>query len=94
MAGVVRNKKRRRQGVNSMTQTEIETIVLQAIRRIAPESEPEHLNPEVPFRDQLDFDSVDFLTLMQQLQEALHRKIPETDYPGLATLNGCLAYLG
>ena len=76
-----------------MTKTEIKTIVLQAIQRIAPESNPEHLDPDVPFRDQFDFDSVDFVNLMEQLQEAFHRKIPETDYPGLATLNGCLAYL-
>ena len=76
-----------------MTQAEIETIVLQAIRRIAPESDSVHFDREVPFRDQLDFDSVDFLNLMEQLQGAFHRKIPETDYPGLATLNGCLAYL-
>ncbi len=76
-----------------MSKTEIKTIVLQAIHRIAPESDPEHLDPDVPFRDQFDFDSVDFVNLMEQLQEAFHRMIPETDYPGLATLNGCLAYL-
>lgn len=77
-----------------MTKTDMETIVLQAIKRIAPESEPERLDPEIPFRDQLDFDSVDFLSLMEQLQEAFKRKIPETDYPALASLNGCLTYLG
>ncbi len=77
-----------------MIQTEIKMIVLQAIRQIAPESEPDHLDPGVPFRDQFDFDSVDFVNLMEQLQQAFHRKIPEADYPHLATLNGCLAYLG
>jgi acyl carrier protein len=76
-----------------MTATETRTIV-QAIRRVAPESDPERLDPDIPFRDQMDFDSVDFVNLMELLQQALSRKIPETDYPALATLNGCLTYLG
>ena len=77
-----------------MTATETRTTVLQAIHRVAPESDPEHLDPDVPFRDQMDFDSVDFVNLMELLQQAFQRRIPETDYPALATLNGCLAYLG
>ncbi|KGO34498.1 MAG: acyl carrier protein [Desulfoprunum sp.] len=77
-----------------MTSTEIKAMVLQAIHRIAPEADPDQLDPDVPFRDQIDFDSVDFVTLMEQLQAALDRRIPEIDYPQLTTLNGCLAYLG
>ena len=77
-----------------MTITEIREIVLQAIHHIAPEADPDQLDPDVPFRDQIDFDSVDFVNLVEQLQGALDRKIPEIDYPRLATLNGCLAYLG
>lgn len=76
-----------------MTTTEIKAIVLQALHRIAPEVDPEILDPDVPFRDQIDFDSIDFVNLMEQLQEALDRKIPEIDYPLLTTLNGCLSYL-
>lgn len=77
-----------------MTRTEIAAIVLQAIHRIAPEADPDRLDPDVPFRDQIDFDSVDFVNLMEQLQAALDRRIPEIDYPLLTTLNGCLIYLG
>ncbi|NOR25056.1 MAG: acyl carrier protein [Desulforhopalus sp.] len=77
-----------------MTPTEIETLVLQTISKIAPESNLENLNPDVRFRDQFDFDSVDFVNLIEQLQQALQFKIPEIDYPQLATLNGCRAYLG
>lgn len=77
-----------------MTPTEIETLVLQIISKIAPESNLENLNPDVRFRDQFDFDSVDFVNLIEQLQQALQSKIPEIDYPQLATLNGCRAYLG
>jgi acyl carrier protein len=76
-----------------MTTTEIKAIVLQALHRIAPEADPEILDPDVPFRDQIDFDSIDFVNLMEQLQEAFDRRIPEIDYPLLTTLNGCLTYL-
>ena len=67
--------------------------VLQALKRVAPESDPEHLDPDLPFRDQMHFDSVDFVNLMELLQQASGRKIPETDYPRLGTLNGCIRYL-
>ena len=77
-----------------MIKEEIKKIVLDAIRRIAPEADLEHLDPHIPYRDQFDFDSVDFVNLMEQLGQAFNRKIPETDYPALATLGGCLAYLG
>ncbi len=76
-----------------MKPTEISSLVLQTIARIAPEASLQNLNPDGRFRDQFDFDSVDFVNLMQQLQQALQIKIPETDYPQLITLNGCIAYL-
>ena len=77
-----------------MLPMEIKTLVLQTISRIAPESNLENLNPDVRFRDQFDFDSVDFVNFIGQLQESFQSKIPETDYPQLATLNGSIAYLG
>jgi acyl carrier protein len=77
-----------------MIPAEIETLVLRAISEIAPEANLESLNPDVLFRDQFDFDSVDFVNFIGQLQEVFQSKIPETDYPQLATLNGCIAYLG
>ena len=77
-----------------MLPTEIEKLVLQTISKIAPESNLENLNPDLRFRDQFDFDSVDFVNFIAQLQVIFQSKIPETDYPHLATLNGCIAYLG
>ena len=45
------------------------------------------------FRDQLDIDSMDFLNFVIALHEKLHLEIPETDYPKLTTLNGCMEHL-
>ena len=76
-----------------MIATEIEALILQTIKKIAPESNLDNLNPDRRFRDQFDFDSVDFVNFIDQLQEIFQIKIPETDYPQLATLNGGIAYL-
>ena len=77
-----------------MLPMEINNLVLQTISRIAPESNLENLNPDIRFRDQFDFDSVDFVNFIIQLKDVFKFTIPETDYPQLATLNGCIAYLG
>lgn len=76
-----------------MTPKEIETLVLETLSTIAPESDIDSLKPEIVFRDQIQFDSVDCLNFIEQIQKALDIKIPETDYPQLASLNGCIAYL-
>lgn len=76
-----------------MKSAEITGLVLHAIAQIAPEANLENLDPAARFRDQFDFDSVDCVNLVQQLQKDLQIKIPETDYPQLITLNGCVAYL-
>ncbi len=77
-----------------MKPDEISGVVIQNIAQIAPEANLANLHPDVRFRDQFDFDSVDFVNLIEQLQQALQVKIPEIDYPQLTTLNGCVAYLG
>lgn len=72
----------------------IRQAVLQALGQIAPEADLASLDPAKPFRDQLDLDSMDFLNFVIALHESLRVEIPEEDYPKLATLNGCVAYLG
>jgi acyl carrier protein len=80
--------------VRNMTKEEhIKQTVFRLIHGIAPEADLEHLDPGKGFRDQIEFDSVDFLNLALALQEELKITIPETDFPELATLSGCVAYL-
>jgi acyl carrier protein len=76
-----------------MTEEQIKKVVLEVIGRIAPESDLEHLDPAERLRNQFDFDSVDFMNFAVALQSQLKVVIPEGDYPRLATLNGCIAYL-
>jgi len=76
-----------------LTEDKIKEVALDLIGKIAPEVDIENLDPAVRFRDQFDFDSVDFMNFAVALQEELKVEIPEEDCPNLATLKGCIEYL-
>lgn len=76
-----------------MKEEQIRELIVERLRQIAPEADLGNLNPEQRFRDQFEFDSVDFLNFTLALQERMTIAIPEEDFPSLATLNGCIRYL-
>jgi acyl carrier protein len=71
---------------------DIDRIVLDLLRQIAPEAPLESLQPHAPFRDQFQFDSVDFLNFILKLEKVMGGKISELDYPRLSSLHGCRGY--
>ena len=75
-----------------MTQDEIKDIVMNTLYKIAPELEDQVIDSNVNFRDQFDFDSVDFLNFAISLQKKTNIDIPEIDYPKLSSLTGCILY--
>jgi acyl carrier protein len=66
--------------------------VLAALLQVAPEADPAALKPAIPFRDQIDIDSMDLLNFMTELHEEFGVEIPERDYPKLASLDGCVDF--
>ena len=76
-----------------MNPDQIRATVLAELSEVAPELEPQSLDPKAELRDQLDLDSMDFLNFVLGLHKALGVDIPEADYRKLATLDGCVAYL-
>ena len=76
-----------------MTRDEIRATVIRVLGDIAPEVDAGSLEPGVAFREQLDLDSMDVLNFMVGLHAAVGVDIPETDYPRLSTLEGCVEYL-
>ncbi len=76
-----------------MSDRELRDIVLRSLRRVAPEVDPGEIDPDVPFQEQLDIDSMDFLNFIIGIAEATGVEIPERDYPKVASLNACVAYL-
>jgi acyl carrier protein len=75
-----------------VTREEVRLAVLGALGDIAPEADLTHLDPRLSLRDQLDLDSMDLLNFAVALHQRFGVDIPETDYPRLATLAGCLDY--
>lgn len=72
---------------------ELRTTVLNALGEIAPDVDAAAIDPRVAFREQFDFDSMDYLNFAIALHRSLGVDIPEQDYARLATLDGCVAYL-
>lgn len=68
-------------------------VVLEALAAVAPEADLSRLDPREDLRDALEIDSMDLLHFAVGLHERTGIEIPEVDYPRIATLAGCIAYL-
>jgi acyl carrier protein len=77
----------------NMRNKDVDRIILDSIKQVAPEVPLDKLQAELPFRDQFEFDSVDFLKFIVKLQEETGGKISELDFPKLSSLQGCRKYL-
>lgn len=76
-----------------MTRAEIQDRVMQALLSVAPELASASLKPDLPLRDQVDLDSMDFLRFVMELHKQLHVEVPEADYQKLASLSGAVDYV-
>lgn len=76
-----------------MNRQDLQTVVLDNLKSIAPEIETSELVADKPLRDQVDLDSMDWLNFLIGLHEKLKVEIPEADYKKLVTLNNLLDYL-
>jgi acyl carrier protein len=76
-----------------MTRAEIQAGVMKALGDVAPETGMQTLRGDVPFRDQVDLDSFDFLNFMIGLHAQIGIEVPERDYPQLSTLDRTIEYL-
>jgi acyl carrier protein len=76
-----------------MTRDEIRATLLRQLGEIAPEAELGDLDGAADLRDELDLDSMDFLSFVTAVDRVLHVAIPESDYARVVTLAGCTDYL-
>jgi len=77
-----------------MDQQQIRSLVLEALKSIAPELEADQLRGDRPLRDEVDLDSMDWLRFISALHRRLGVNIPEADYQRLDSLDALVAYLG
>ncbi|MFD2367165.1 acyl carrier protein [Pseudoduganella sp. GCM10020061] len=67
--------------------------MIATLRSIAPEVDGELLVADMPLRDQVDLDSMDWLNFLIGLHNSLAVEIPEADYAKLRTLDDLLDYM-
>ena len=76
-----------------MTAAEIREAVIAILADITPDEDLSHLKDDVPFREQLELDSMDFLDIVMELRTRYRVHVPEEDYPALASMAGTVKYL-
>jgi acyl carrier protein len=76
-----------------MTPADIRAEVLDILEIIAPDEDLSGLKDDLPFRQQLELDSMDFLDIVMELRKRHRVQIPEEDYGQLASMESTVLYL-
>ncbi len=76
-----------------MTPADIKEVILDILEGIAPDEDLGNLKDDVPLREQLELDSMDFLDIVMELRKRYRVQIPEDDYIELATMQSTVKYL-
>ena len=76
-----------------MTAADIKQAILDILGDIAPDEDLSDLKEDVPFRDQLELDSMDFLDIVMELRKRYRIQVPEEDYQQLASMGSTVTYL-
>ena len=76
-----------------MSGAEIRAAVLDILSDILPDDDLAGLKDDVPLREQVELDSMDFLDIVMELRKRYRVQIPEDDYIQLATLGSTVKYL-
>ena len=60
-----------------MCADQIRQVIMKILCRIAPDNDLTALKDEVPFREQMELDSMDFLDIVMELRKLYRVQIPE-----------------
>lgn len=77
----------------SLSPEQARQAVIKALTRIVPDAEFDTIGPDTALRAELELDSLDFLTFVELLSKSTGVRIDESDYPRLATMATCTAFL-
>lgn len=77
-----------------LTNEQVRQKVLDIIADIALDDDVTTIKDEVPLRDQLELDSMDFLDIVMELKKRHKIEVPQEDYPRLISMASCVEYLG
>ena len=76
-----------------MNADDIRDVILDILAGIAPDEDLSALKDDVPLREQLELDSMDFLDIVMELRKRYRVQIPEDDFIHLGTMNSTVEYL-
>lgn len=76
-----------------MIQEEIRQTIFRILKKIAPDTEPEKLNPDDDIRHTLEIDSFDALQFVVALDEHFGIETPEAEYGKITTLKNLVTYI-
>jgi acyl carrier protein len=76
-----------------MTPADIREVIIDILGDIAPDEDLSDVQDGVPFREQLELDSMDFLDIVMELRKRHRVQIPEEDYGELASMDSTVKYL-
>ncbi len=76
-----------------MNSEQIRPVILDILKRIAPDEDLSNLQNDIPFREQMELDSMDFLDIVMELRKQYRVQIPEEDYENLTSMSSTVTYL-
>ncbi|MEV7179040.1 phosphopantetheine-binding protein [Kitasatospora sp. NPDC093679] len=76
-----------------MNQAQAEELVKEVLLDIVPDADFTETDAQADLRQELELDSMDFLTLVERLSVRAGCRIDEDDYPRMATLAGSASLL-
>ncbi len=76
-----------------MNPEQISQVILDILEQIAPDEDLSELRDDVPFREQMELDSMDFLDIVMELRKQYRVQIPEDEYEHLISMGSTVDYL-
>ena len=76
-----------------MNTDQAQDVAAQAVASVAPEIDPDSVDPAARLREDLDLDSLDFLNVIEAVRERTGVEIPESDYPLITSIASLASYL-
>jgi acyl carrier protein len=76
-----------------MTKQEVKSVLMEIVAEIIPDEDLTGLKDDIPIREQVELDSMDFLDIIMELRKRYGIEVPEDDYMQLATIDSSVAYL-
>lgn len=76
-----------------MTETEARQLVVNALAEIAPDVDPDSLEPAAGLQREADLDSMDMLSLVEAVARDAGIDIPSSHYEQLSSLDDLVTYL-